>query len=417
MGFFRDALNWMGSPSNQTRASHGYPREIDPSNIWNGNFGTNRPVSDKEALQLAAVYRAVTVISTGIMQLGVRVRKNKVEIDDIPLFLRKPDTNTTMHTFLESTATSLALKGNAYWLVNTVRRGGADVPLSLQLLPYEEVEPKGDVLGNTIEIRWRGKNYNTKQFRHLKLMRVGGDVKGLGPIQAAMRSMRGALDAEQYANEFYENSGIPTGVLKTKGPLPDQSTLQKMQRQWTETVKLKNGVVVLADDFEYSKMSLSPAEMQFIEVRNYNITDMARLFSVDANLMIAPVAGSNLTYTNVEQAWIAFVRFGLMKYIAEIEDALSSLLPDGQDVKLNSDALLRADTKSRAEVHNLAKQWMTLDEIRAIEGLPALTPEQRAELNARNIKAQGAPKSNADSKAAEDEDPPDGGDTPVPAGT
>lgn len=52
-----------------------------------------------------------------------------------------------------------------------------------------------------------------------------------------------------------------------------------------------------------------------------------------------------------------------------------ALLPRGQSARFNLNAVLRPDTKTRYEAHALAIQtgFLTIDEVRDIEGLPPLT--------------------------------------------
>jgi phage portal protein BeeE len=83
-----------------------------------------------------------------------------------------------------------------------------------------------------------------------------------------------------------------------------------------------------------------------------------------------------MTYTNMEQEQIAFVRYTLSQYIVEIESAMSSLANRGVDVEINVSSLLRADQLTRYQAHQiaLAAGFMTIDEVREIEDLPPLNP-------------------------------------------
>jgi phage portal protein BeeE len=132
---------------------------------------------------------------------------------------------------------------------------------------------------------------------------------------------------------------------------------------------------------------LKPSDIQFLESQQYSTIQMARLIGAPASIMLVAVEGNSQTYSNVEQEWIGYVRFGLMKPLREIEDAFTELLPGRQTARFKVDALLRSDTKTRYEAHRIslspAAGWATLDEVRALEGLAPLTDAQRAELTAR----------------------------------
>jgi phage portal protein BeeE len=57
-----------------------------------------------------------------------------------------------------------------------------------------------------------------------------------------------------------------------------------------------------------------------------------------------------------------------------LESNFNLLLPERQYAEFNPDALLRGDTKTRYEAHQMAlnARWMTINEVRKIEGLPPI---------------------------------------------
>ncbi|MGH3097878.1 MAG: phage portal protein [Streptosporangiales bacterium] len=80
------------------------------------------------------------------------------------------------------------------------------------------------------------------------------------------------------------------------------------------------------------------------------------------------------TYANVEQQSIEFVQFTLMPWLTKLESHLSGLLPRGQYVKFNVDALIRPDAATRYANYKTARDigLKNIDEIRAMEDLPPL---------------------------------------------
>lgn len=88
-----------------------------------------------------------------------------------------------------------------------------------------------------------------------------------------------------------------------------------------------------------------------------------------------------MTYSNIEQDWIGFVRFTLTKYLRKIEEALTTFTPRGQTVRFQISALLRSDTLTRYQAHQIALSagFMTLNEVRAIESLPPLENQDHEE--------------------------------------
>jgi hypothetical protein len=59
------------------------------------------------------------------------------------------------------------------------------------------------------------------------------------------------------------------------------------------------------------------------------------------------VAGGNITYANVTQRNLQFLIMHLQPAMGRREDALTTLTPRPQFVKLNTDVLLRMDPQTR----------------------------------------------------------------------
>jgi HK97 family phage portal protein len=127
---------------------------------------------------------------------------------------------------------------------------------------------------------------------------------------------------------------------------------------------------IIGSGLNYQPIYLSPRDAQFIESQDFTKTEVATLFGIPAIYMLAD-GGNSMTYTNSIQVDIAFVRYTLTQYLIEIEQALSELLPRGQDARFVVEGLLRADQKTRFEGYAIAPH-LTINEMRAIEGLPPI---------------------------------------------
>jgi HK97 family phage portal protein len=328
-------------------------------------------VTTNDALSLASVYRSVSIIATAMKQLGIHVYRDDAEVTPTPLVIRQPDIKVTREVWMEQTINSLALAGNAYWLIG---RNGRGETINLEVLNPFEMMIQTDDYGTALYYVYRGiTRYELRDIQQLALMRVPGNVYGLGPIQAAQKELLNARDTRDYASVWFTDSGIPNGVLKSDQMLsPDQAAAAK--DAWNLTAGAKNGVAVLGNGLTYQPMYLNPRDAMFLEAQAFNVQQIARLFGVPANMLLASVDGNSMTYSNMEQEQMGFVRYTLSQYIVEIESALSHLMTRGTMVKINVDSLLRSDTLTRYQAHQIAiaSGWMTIDEVRAIEDMPTL---------------------------------------------
>lgn len=327
-------------------------------------------ISQDKALSLIPVYRAIQIISSAVSQLTVDVERSGTQITP-PAWIRRPDVKMTSSAFLELSATSLAASGNAFWRV--VRDSPSDAPSALIVLNPHEVHVDED--GN---FSHRGRDLKPWQVSHLQLMRVPGRTRGLGPIQACSPDLLGAVEQRDYATEWFDTGTVPNGVLSSDQHITaDQA--KAMKAQWLESVSGREPAV-LSNGLDYRPLLLSPKDAQFLETRQFSVTDIARLFGIPAHLMHAVVQGGSMTYMSGQAADLSFMRWTLMNYLREIEEAFTALLPRGQKARFNTNAILRPATKERYEAHRIALEagFLTINEVREFEDRDPLTDEELA---------------------------------------
>lgn len=330
-----------------------------------------RTVTQDQAMSLIPVYRAVQIISSAVSQLTLDLWRGDVPVA-APTWVRQPDVKMPRSAWLEMTANSLALSGNAFWRI--VRNSPAESPSALVVMDPYEVHIHDDGT-----FSHRGTKLQRWQVQHLALLRVPGRMRGLGPIQAAAQDIRGAIDVRDYASEWFDSGTVPNGKLTTEQHI-NQEQARELKDGWLESVNGREPVV-LGNGLDYAPFLLSPKDAQFLESRQFNTTDIARLFGIPAHLMHVVVEGGSMTYMSGQAADLTFSRWTLMRYTREIEEAVSALLPRGQTARFNMDAILRPATKERYEAHQVALEagFLTVDEVRQIEGLPPLSqPAQEA---------------------------------------
>lgn len=338
------------------------------------NGVTIRRDAGEDPRVLDSVYRALAILEGSISQLT---------LDRYSRTLGRPRGSATgmiqrilpagqaLPGFLGEITQSLAQTGNA-WL--RVPRDGAAGPV--RVLDPTRCSARIDVATGVKTITYD--SLTVSDVRQLQLTHVPGEPLGQGPIQAWADGLRGAIDAHQYAAQWTKRGGRPTGILTT-----DQTLSADMAKEWKDaankTMTPEGGVAVLGSGLTYKQCYLTPAELQLLDVRKVNVISVARIFGIPARLMLTSGDGDSKTYANMEQESILFVRHTLMPYMREIEAALSELLPD--DVRFNVDGFLRPDTTTRYAAHKVAIEagFLTIDEVRAIEGLNPLSKEEGKE--------------------------------------
>lgn len=333
-------------------------------------------VTDRESLSLAGVFRAVQVITTAAAQVSLDAERRSTVIDRPHPLIRRPVLDMSRSAWVQSAVMSLIYTGNLFLLE-------APGP-ELQVLNPHAVRIDKDVKTGRITYLHGGTRYRRDQVRHATFLPpLPGELYGLGPIQAAQNGMRAQRDASGLMAAWHHDTGQPRGILKSKQRLTSEQAMG-LRRAWNGLDAEGNpvpqsanptGIKVLDSETDYQQVLLSPKDALWLESQSWTTRDLAMLFGIPPTLMLISLEGGSQTYSNVEQDWLGFIRFTLAGFLRPIEEAISDALPNGQVARFNYEALLRADTTTRYEAHAsaLAAGWMTVDEVRAVEGLPPLT--------------------------------------------
>jgi len=358
-----------------TPATTGYHAQITPP-----ARDQAAPVTLSRAAVIPSVYRALQIITGSASQLSLTVERAGQTLTgaDVPAIIRRPNIDMSRSEFITQLVTSLATTGNAY----IYREGGPTIAQTLNLvpLPPHYVTPWRDDTGQT-RYNYDGHTYGPDRIQHLRLITLPGHLMGIGPIQAAQATMSGTAAMRTYSASWW-NTGQPSGILTTDTPLNSEDA-RRYRNAWNlldETGQPQphqdnpSRVRVLGKGLKYEPLLISPKDSLWLEAQAYDTLEIARVFGVPASLMLTTPDGGSMTYANVEQEWLGFVRFTLMAYLRAIEEALTDYTVRGQTVRFNVEALLRTDTASRYTAHAqaIAAGFLTINEVRAIEHLPPL---------------------------------------------
>lgn len=344
---------------------------------------TGTSVTVDTALTIPAVYRSIQIIQTVVGSMTMEVHRGTTIIDPPPI-VKRPSVNDTPQGFVEDTVFSLAAHGEAFWRIYRPQGDYAQVAnievLDPATIVVEAVLDRDGLDTGRRRYLLGGRQVPASTIKHLKLMRRPGKVHGLGPIQAGTAELRGALALRDFASSWFDVSGVPTGVLTTDlvlGP----AEAKAFAEAWKEFLRTTGGTAVLSQGLHYEPVHIKPAEAQFLEVQQAVVTSIARLFGIPANFLLAEITGNAMTYQNIQQTHLQFLQTTLSRYMNEIENAFSDLLPRGQTVNFNEESLMRLDTKALWDVRaiQIEQGYTTAAELREADGkdpLPATTQDE-----------------------------------------
>jgi len=138
--------------------------------------------------------------------------------------------------------------------------------------------------------------------------------------------------------------------------------------------------------------------VQFIQTLKLTATQWAAIYRVAPEDVGGDSGSSSLTYKSLEQDQIKFAMRTMRPWTTRFEAVLDPYLLGNQYMRYNLDASARADLASRMQSHKIAIEagLETIDEGRALEERPPLTPEQWADYLAIRNKAPQTPAGGTD---------------------
>ena len=357
-------------------------RAISFQTVWgSGDFvdvqsQSGTVVNTDTALQLNAVFSAVSLISDTISTLPIdayiRSQGARYALRPRPVWVTKPDVDTTKEAFYGSAIVSLLLEGNIF--IRVFRSRG--VIVDMKVLNPLDVEIKRNGQGRIIfNVTGETRALTQDEIVFIPDVVKPGSLRGISRVEALRENFGLASALEKYAARFFGSGTQTSGVLEVPGNLTAeqaksmQEAFDSRHRGWARAHK----TAIITGGAQYKPTNVPNDQAQFLDSRRMAVEDVARAFNIPPHLLGLP--GTN-TYASVEQNNIAFVTHTLRPIAQKIEGALTALLSQetGKEaafVKFSLDGLLRADVNSRTEAYarGLQSGYYKINDIRRFEDL------------------------------------------------
>lgn len=341
-------------------------------------------VTERTAVDIAAVFCAARVVAEGIAQMPVRVVQDTFDAEtDIArvrvrrdhwahrLLAVKPNGWQTSYEFREGMVFNAVLGRGAIAIKNVV---GGEVR---ELLPVPAgswtIEQNPDW---TLKIRV---DYADKTYGHFDQSQVfylrGPSMDGFQALPA-VRQAREAIGLsralEMQQAKLAGNGGKPSGILSFGAALSNEAR-ENLRETWKEKYGPggDGGIAILDGDAKFHSMTMTSVDAQYIETRRLQIEEIARVFRVQPIMLMQ--ADNAATYASAEQMFRMHVIHTLGPWIERWEQAAARDILSGVDglrVDLDERNLMRGDFKDQADYYAKAlgagggPAWMTQNEIR-----------------------------------------------------
>ena len=391
------------------------------------NSSTGKIVTEDDALTLSSVWRGINLLANGVAMLPIFTYKKlpnggKEQNSSHPLWyvLRfQPNPLQDSFQFFHTMVSHLVLRGNSY---NQIIRNGRNDISELYPLNPDYVTPFWEDVTNEESLKYKvslpsGLKYvlEKSSILHIRTMSVNG-ITGVSPLTLAAQSIGIGISQEEHVGAFYGRGTRATGILKHPAKISAEAAT-RLRESFEKSFSGSDNAyrtIVLEEGLEWQQVTPTPEQSQMIESREMTITEFARWLGVPPHMLYDL---RRATFTNIEHQNLEFYQNSLSPYVISIERAMTRQLLrqaewDSTVIEFLIDSVLRADTKSRYEAYNIARNggWLNVDEIRSKENMNPL-PENKGQiyLEPLNMKEAGT----QDTNTSKSQDAPDNKDTPT----
>ncbi|MBF0428926.1 MAG: phage portal protein, partial [Magnetococcales bacterium] len=339
-------------------------------------------VTPDSAMRLSAVYACTRILAETMASLPLRLYKHRADggkdlVEDHNLhrlLSKRPNQMQNAFEWREMMMGHLVLRGNAYNRIISNYRGDVTdiIPIHPDRIKLELSQPDGyryrvTMADGSVEIVPRG------EIWHLRGLSSDGYL-GLSPISLAAESIGSALASQNYGARFFKNDAKPTGGwIEFPGKFNTDEARENYRNQMQRHFSGENRgkIVTLDQGMKYHEVGVSNRDSQFLELRQFQVVDIARLFRVPPH-MIADLSKSS--FSNIEQQSLDFVIHTIVPWAERFEASIDSTFiyqDEGIFVEFDFTNLLRGDASSRSAYGQsmVFSGIMSVNEARKREGL------------------------------------------------
>lgn len=330
---------------------------LDERNNYGGRFqtftfGGSSSYTNDKAMLLSAVYRCVSCISDAISQLPLepykvdsKGYKKKLTKDPTYKILNAtPNKRMTRYTFISLLVQSMLLNGNGYAYILRDKDGKVKELIFLPSSYVTIIPPKSIIDEVTYQVTGINGIVRENEIIHLLNYSMDG-VVGISTLSFARHTLGLAHDAEKHARNFFTQGGALGGFIENPSIMSSKQK-EDFKNSWIHSMGSErgasNGVAILDGGMKFNSVTISPANSQLLESRQFDVGSICRYFGV------SPIKCFDLNHANYnssEAANLSFLTDTLSPIMQKIElEFERKLYPDENiDVRFDTSALLRTD--------------------------------------------------------------------------
>lgn len=323
--------------------------------------GVDSVKDSSSAMKISAVYRCIDILSKGIAQLPLEVKRNRggyytADEDNKLNYLLSVRPNSRMNAFdfKRNLIAQMVTKGNAY----VVPEGDIHNPEALILVSPGccKYDPKANIYTVKDDINGINRRYSPDEILHFKNLSTDG-YTGVSTISYASTVLAISANADKQNVTTFKKGGILRGFVSGQGAgtigfgaVQDQQ-LNDVATNIEEQLASGKDIFSLPGEMKFNQISLSPSDLETLGTKEFNVYEICRFFGVHPDKVFV---GQNSNYKASEAAQISFLTDTLSPYLTQIENEFESKILRREDygvlrIDFNIDAMFRTDLNTQAD--------------------------------------------------------------------
>lgn len=355
------------------------------------------------------VRMVVDFLARNIAQLGLHAYqpdgkggRERVRDSAVSKLLRSPNARMTTYDLVASLVSDIALFGEAWWMVRPTKAGGWEIrPLAVDRVGIHS----GNEFDENLVISYhQGVTNKPLLIKQESLLHFREWAPGYtGKVSPAVQTLRDVLAEQVASQEFrlkvWENGGQISSYIGRPKDAPDwsdeaASRFREDMGQYRSGKGSSGKMPVLEDGMLIHQTRFNAKDEQWAEAAQLALETVARTFHINPAMLGAT---GGISYANVKEFRKMLYGETLGPWLKMFQDRLNRfLLPmigesEGVYLEFNVKAKLAASFEEQAAVMSSAvgRPWMTANEARALENMPALSGDAESLVTPLNVLVGG----------------------------
>ncbi len=326
-------------------------------------------------------HRAIRLIAESAMRVPLVVHVDGQRQSQHPLLdlLHRPNPRQSGAELLETLYCHLLTAGNAYLDAGIIDGRVLEIhalrPDRLRVLTDRSGYPVGyayEAAGRSVTLKLDTRPIS--EVLHVALFHPLDDQYGFAPLEAAAQALDIHNEAANWNKALLDNAARPSGALVAGGGAAlTEAQFRRLKEELEANFQGSQHAgrpLVLDGGLDWKPMSLTPAEMDFLELKNAAAREIALAFGVPPQLLGIP---GDTSYATLAEANKALWRHTIVPLVGRVAEDLGFWLGPafaGAELKPDFDQVeALAEDRASLWARVSAADFLTDDEKRAMVGV------------------------------------------------